>query len=417
MPTTNGSAVSPGVHAIALTRVKAHLIDEQPATLIDAGFAGSGARIERGLADAGRSIAEVARVICTHGHPDHAGGARELAERGLEILIHPADAEAMRTGWGDAIRHPSRGRLFAAMTPELPSFTPIEDGDVLPVLGGLAVIHTPGHTPGSVCLYGARDRVLFVGDVLQRRRRDGVVRERPVQRRPPRRQASDETTRLAGRQHGGVQSLPAASRRTRTRPWPSWPGGSATDGRRRGRDARADTDRCRRGRRSPVRPASGPAHPAVVPHARLALPRPRRDRPARSHGARRSGPRAGRSGHPLGRQPSRMGHRPARHRPPRRRRGPARRAPHGGLRPQDRRADRRQDGRCHPADRGIGETARPADRLPRDAARSGAPGRPTASRRDRCDHACRDRVHQRHHRRAEGRDADPRKPRRRARRR
>ena len=47
---------------------------------------------------------------------------------------------------------------------------PIEDGDVLPVLGGLEVVHTPGHTPGSVCLYGARDRVLFVGDVLQRRR-------------------------------------------------------------------------------------------------------------------------------------------------------------------------------------------------------------------------------------------------------
>ena len=55
------------------------------------------------------------------------------------------------------------------MTPEPPSFQPIEDGDVLPMLGGLRVIHTPGHTPGSVCLYGARDRVLFVGDTLQRR--------------------------------------------------------------------------------------------------------------------------------------------------------------------------------------------------------------------------------------------------------
>ena len=32
------------------------------------------------------------------------------------------------------------------------------------------MVHTPGHTPGSVCLYGARDRILFVGDVLQRRR-------------------------------------------------------------------------------------------------------------------------------------------------------------------------------------------------------------------------------------------------------
>jgi glyoxylase-like metal-dependent hydrolase (beta-lactamase superfamily II) len=76
----------------------------------------------------------------------------------------------MRTGLRTALRHPSRGRFFAAMTPELPTFTPILDGDILPVLGGLEVIHTPGHTPGSICLYGARDRVLFVGDVLQRRR-------------------------------------------------------------------------------------------------------------------------------------------------------------------------------------------------------------------------------------------------------
>jgi glyoxylase-like metal-dependent hydrolase (beta-lactamase superfamily II) len=55
------------------------------------------------------------------------------------------------------------------MTPEPVEFSPIEDGQVLPMLGGLQVVHTPGHTPGSVCLYGARDRVLFVGDSLQRR--------------------------------------------------------------------------------------------------------------------------------------------------------------------------------------------------------------------------------------------------------
>jgi glyoxylase-like metal-dependent hydrolase (beta-lactamase superfamily II) len=38
---------------------------------------------------------------------------------------------------------------------------------VLPVLGGLRVVHTPGHTPGSICLYSARERLLFTGDVLQ----------------------------------------------------------------------------------------------------------------------------------------------------------------------------------------------------------------------------------------------------------
>lgn len=170
MPTAHDASLPPGVHAVRLTRVQAHLIDEQPATLIDAGFAGSGGRIERALASRGRSLADLARVICTHGHPDHAGGARDLAERGVEILIHPADAEVMRIGFRTALRHPSRGRFFAAITPELPAFTAVRDGDILPVLGGLEVVHTPGHTPGSICLYGARDRVLFVGDVLQRRR-------------------------------------------------------------------------------------------------------------------------------------------------------------------------------------------------------------------------------------------------------
>jgi glyoxylase-like metal-dependent hydrolase (beta-lactamase superfamily II) len=159
----------PGVYVVPLTRVQAHFVDDEPASLIDAGFVGSSARIARALASRGRALADVTRVICTHGHPDHAGGARELAEQGAEVLIHPADAEGMRTDLRTALRHPSRGRFFASMTPELPAFTPIRDGDVLPVLGGLEVIHTPGHTPGSVCLYGARDRVLFVGDVLQRR--------------------------------------------------------------------------------------------------------------------------------------------------------------------------------------------------------------------------------------------------------
>lgn len=161
--------VAPGVHEIALTRVKAHVILEEELSLIDTGYRGSRWRIARAIAGQGRSMDELTRVICTHGHPDHAGSARELALRGAAILMHPADAAGLKTGWWHALRHPSRGRIFAAMTPEPPEIVPIVDGDVLPVLGGLQVVHTPGHTPGSVCLYGSRDRVLFVGDVLQRR--------------------------------------------------------------------------------------------------------------------------------------------------------------------------------------------------------------------------------------------------------
>jgi glyoxylase-like metal-dependent hydrolase (beta-lactamase superfamily II) len=165
-----GSQVAPNVHAIQLLRVKVHaILEDEGVSLIDSGYAGSLPRLAKALADLGRTVAQVRRVICTHGHPDHAGGARAFADLGIEVLIHPVDAANMEVSLVSAIRKPSRGRLFAAMTPRLPIFTPLEDGDMLPVLGGLEVVHTPGHTPGSVCLYARRRGLLFVGDVLQRR--------------------------------------------------------------------------------------------------------------------------------------------------------------------------------------------------------------------------------------------------------
>jgi glyoxylase-like metal-dependent hydrolase (beta-lactamase superfamily II) len=159
----------PGVAEIQLTRVKAHLILDPDLALVDCGYAGQAPSLRRAIAGHGRDPATLATVVLTHGHPDHAGSARELAASAARILIHPADGERLALTWRDVARRPSRGAVFAALTPEPPHFQPIEDGDVLPMLGGLRVIHTPGHTPGSVCLYGARDRVLFVGDTLQRR--------------------------------------------------------------------------------------------------------------------------------------------------------------------------------------------------------------------------------------------------------
>ena len=118
----------------------------------------------------------------------------------------------------------------------------------------------------------------------------------------------------------------------------------------------------------------------------------------------------GRPGHHLGGQPARVGHRlpgalptPA----PSRSRStcatPSTSAAGRG-------ADRREARPRHPPDRGVGARARPADRLDRVAARPGAPRRPLPPAADRRRHPRRDRLHQRHHRRAEGRDADPRQP-------
>jgi len=89
--------------------------------------------------------------------------------------MHPADFEGLQVDVRGVLQRPTRGRLFASMTPSPDATTPLVDGDVLPVAGGLEVVHTPGHTPGSICLYARRDRLLFVGDVLQRRRNGEVI--------------------------------------------------------------------------------------------------------------------------------------------------------------------------------------------------------------------------------------------------
>jgi glyoxylase-like metal-dependent hydrolase (beta-lactamase superfamily II) len=160
--------IAPGVHAIRLLNVYAFLIDAPQLTLIDAGLIGSGRRLQRYVEGMGRSLDELDRIICTHAHPDHIGGVRELAgERDVEVLMHPADLDGLSVTLRDAVANRNRGQLIAYFTRHPGEATPVADGQVLPILGGLRVVHTPGHTPGSICLYAERHRLLFVGDALQ----------------------------------------------------------------------------------------------------------------------------------------------------------------------------------------------------------------------------------------------------------
>ena len=155
--------IAPNLHAVPLKSAGAFLVTEDRLTLIDAGLAGSRPMLLRYLGDIDRSIDELERIVCTHGHPDHVGGVRELADgAAVEVFVHPADLEGVSLTVREALVTPSgdslRGRLLQAVTPHPGAATPLNDGDVLPVLGGLEVIHTPGHTPGSVCLYARGPR-------------------------------------------------------------------------------------------------------------------------------------------------------------------------------------------------------------------------------------------------------------------
>lgn len=132
--------------------------DSKLAAVVDPG--GDVPRIEDALRHAG---VKAEKILITHGHIDHAGGAAELREK-LGVAIegpHVADKFLL-----DSL--PESGARFGlqGLRPVTPDRW-LEDGDGVTV-GGLSfsVITAPGHSPGSVVFFNAANRFALVGDVL-----------------------------------------------------------------------------------------------------------------------------------------------------------------------------------------------------------------------------------------------------------
>ena len=125
------------------------------AAIIDPG--GDAESLIQSLADL---KARPALIVNTHGHWDHIGANKALQQHyAVDIAIHAADAPMLSDGSKSAARL-FRGDGDGGVARRL-----LQDGDVIE-LGKLKieVLHTPGHTPGGLCL--KTDRLLFTGDTL-----------------------------------------------------------------------------------------------------------------------------------------------------------------------------------------------------------------------------------------------------------
>jgi len=143
-----------------------YLINLGELILIDTGAGWSVDKIINNISKLGLSSKDLNKVILTHCHIDHIGGVPEIKKRfGSKVYIHKLDAPPLETG--DPIL--TAAKWYQTTFPPTPVDVKFNLPEEVLTIGEQKIIclHTPGHTPGSICIYLDKDgkRILFGQDL------------------------------------------------------------------------------------------------------------------------------------------------------------------------------------------------------------------------------------------------------------
>jgi glyoxylase-like metal-dependent hydrolase (beta-lactamase superfamily II) len=168
--------IAPGCVEIPIGPVNVFLLESENGwALIDTGFPTSADAILAAIRQLGKQPADIRHIIVSHAHPDHIGSLAALKRAtGAAISMHPLDAPIAQAGDGFRPLTPAPGlmanlifRLFIRPPGPITGAAVdhmVNDGDVLPIAGGLTAIHTPGHCAGHLAFLWPQQGVLFAGD-------------------------------------------------------------------------------------------------------------------------------------------------------------------------------------------------------------------------------------------------------------
>ena len=136
----------------------AYLINDEKKILIDPGHYQLFGHVRDDLSKLSLSPEDIDILIITHGHPDHMEAIKIFADTNTMIAVSSAEMEFIMT----VAPHYGEALGISGFEPQIL----LQEGDLKIDHLNFQVIHTPGHSPGSICLYWPEKKVLFTGDVV-----------------------------------------------------------------------------------------------------------------------------------------------------------------------------------------------------------------------------------------------------------